>query len=221
MSLRERSRQNLVKQNEANPEGRIKRVFSEIYDHGYWEQGGSKSGCGSSLRQTETLRKELPEFLQRYAVKKLLDLPCGDFNWIHNMDLKGISYTGGDVVPNIIRDNEKFSNDDVKFVELDIVSSLLPAADCILVRDCFSHLTFEDIQAAIANIKSSNITFLLLTHYLDQNKNADISTGDFHRLNFELEPFSFPPPESYILENHPNPKHKDKVLALWKVKSLP
>ncbi|MFE7121789.1 hypothetical protein ACFU99_40805, partial [Streptomyces sp. NPDC057654] len=62
----------------------------------------SRSGNGSNLTQTATLRSELPGLLARLGVRTLLDIPCGDFYWMSRLDLgtdTHISYIGADRVP--------------------------------------------------------------------------------------------------------------------------
>lgn len=195
-------------------------VFQDIFAGDVWTHGGSKSGCGSSLRQTEALRAALPGFLHKHGVRSLLDIPCGDFNWMQHVDLGGIGYVGGDIVPDLIDENRR-RFPDVDFRVLDLVSDELPRADCVMVRDCFSHLSFVDIGEALENVRRSGITYLLVTHYTEEKDNADIHRGQFHRLNYCRPPFEFPEPIDLIVEQHPNPKHADKTLALWRVADLP
>lgn len=194
-------------------------VFEAIYENDAWTRGGSKSGCGSSLRQTETLRAKLPAFLQKHGVRSLLDIPCGDFNWMRHVDLGAIAYIGADIVPAIIAENQAKAPG-VDFRVIDLVCDPLPQVDCVVVRDCFSHLAFADIRRALANIRQSGSKYLLVTHFTNQSANADIATGQFHRLNFQLAPFSLPEPLDLLIEEHRNPKHADKSLALWEVSAL-
>ena len=43
----------------------------------------------------------------RGAPASLLDAPCGDFNWMRHVPLGGVSYTGADVVPELIARNRR------------------------------------------------------------------------------------------------------------------
>jgi hypothetical protein len=40
--------------------------------------------------------------LRQFEIHSLLDLPCGDFNWMQHVDLQGIKYTGGDIVEALV-----------------------------------------------------------------------------------------------------------------------
>src|SRR5947209_9563731 len=55
----------------------------------------------------DLLRREIPALLRRYRARSLLDLPCGEAAWLAGADLKGIGYTGGDIVPDIVASNSR------------------------------------------------------------------------------------------------------------------
>ena len=64
--------------------------FTWIYKNNYWQSNESASGTGSSLKNTENLRKELPALISKFSVQKIFDAPCGDFNWMGKVNLDGI-----------------------------------------------------------------------------------------------------------------------------------
>jgi len=66
---------------ETGMEGEQK-VFAEIFQRNAWASRESVSGTGSELGRTYHLRRELPVVLSELNVRSLLDLPCGDFNWM-------------------------------------------------------------------------------------------------------------------------------------------
>src|SRR5215211_7808288 len=55
-------------------------VFEKAYATDIWGSAESKSGSGSELGATETLRSYLPELFTRLKVERFLDAPCGDWN---------------------------------------------------------------------------------------------------------------------------------------------
>ena len=59
------------------------------------------------MAATVSLRAYIPELFARLGVKTFLDSPCGDWNWMRLVDLKGIQYIGADVVPAIVEQNHK------------------------------------------------------------------------------------------------------------------
>ena len=61
-------------------------VFTQIYTNNGWRNQESVSGDGSTLRETRVVRQVLPAIIARYDVQVLLDIPCGDCNWIRAID---------------------------------------------------------------------------------------------------------------------------------------
>jgi hypothetical protein len=173
---------------------------------------------------TRHVRRELQLLLSELSVTSILDVPCGDFNWMQHMDLAGISYIGGDIVPPLIEKNRlTHARPNVRFELMDVVASPLPRVDLVLCRDCFIHLPFAMIHAALANIRRSGSQWLLMTSFpwRAAGPNVDIEIGSFHRLNFELPPFNLPPPVRTIPEGFHPEMTQDKSLVLYRVADLP
>ena len=202
----------------------VKKTFTEIYKKNYWNSSESISGTGSESIQTQILISKLPALLKEYNIKRILDLPCGDFNWMRNIDLSDFNYTGGDIVEELIKKNKKIylEQPNYKFIVIDLITDPLPASDLIIVRDCLVHLSYDNIKQAIKNIKSSGCKYLLTTTFTDKNENKDIITGDWRPLNLEKPPFCFPAPILIINENctEVNGIYNDKSMALWEINKL-
>jgi hypothetical protein len=47
----------------------------------FWSATESRSGIGSGLEQTVSIRSSLPKLLSKYGVRTLLDAGCRDFHW--------------------------------------------------------------------------------------------------------------------------------------------
>ena len=199
--------------------------FEKIFRTNLWGATDSRSGLGSELDATADLRAALPGFLARHQAQSLLDIPCGDFNWLSTLDL-GLSYTGADIVPAIVEANEqKFGGPGSgrRFLRLDLTRDLLPQADVVLCRDCLVHLSNANIFRALANIRRSGARYLLTTTFLDHLENADIDDGDWRILNLEKAPFNLPAPVDVLIEGcvEGDGAYSDKALGLWDVTSLP
>lgn len=191
--------------------------FSKIFYENEWGCEESVSGGGSSLSQTEVLRRELPDLLKKIGAKTLLDVPCGDFNWMRytNLDLK--QYLGGDIVPEIVSQNKKkYENDVRKFKLIDITKMKLPKMDVILCRDCFIHFSFKDIFHSLNNFRKSKSTYLLCSTFINRQKNRNIFTGGWRTINLQRPPFNFPKPIELILES----RNLYKCLGLWKIEDI-
>src|SRR3989304_1173971 len=97
-------------------------MFTKIYRKGGWGIDETLSGVGSTLEHTATLRRALPDLFAKSDVKSILDIPCGDFNWMQHVDLSGIEYTGADIVEDLVRRNHhRFAREGVRFLHLDVV----------------------------------------------------------------------------------------------------
>jgi hypothetical protein len=172
------------------------------------------------------LRRELRILLNELDIRSLLDVPCGDFNWMQHVDLSEIQYIGADIVSELVESNrDLYSSPFRRFEHLDLTSSPLPKADAVLCRDCLGHLQLASIVAALHNICSSGALYLLTTHFSFRAMpaNEDITSGrDWRRLNFELAPFNWPPPQRYIIEgcDEGGGWHADKSLSVWPINQI-
>lgn len=195
----------------------VEEVFTGIYEKGVWGTKNIRSGGGSTVEHTIEIIQLLPGLFKRYQIKSILDLPCGDFSWMQNMELSAIQYIGGDIVEQLIKRNiENYAQPNRSFTKLDIVKDPLPVGiDLILCRDCFVHLSNQHIRQSIDNIRSSGARYLLVTSFTKTTENTDILTGEWRRINMELPPFNLKPIE-ILNERCPEAdgKFADKSLLL-------
>lgn len=196
-----------------------KHIFSQIFKNNGWKSNESRSGPGSTLEQTKQIRIELQQLLRELEIKSIFDVPCGDFNWMKEINLEQLSYTGMDIVPALIEDNnKKFQNRHIKFTVGDLTKDKIPAVDLILCRDCLVHFSYKNIEKALKNIKKSGAKYLLTTSF-PLHENNDIITGDWRPINLEREPFLLPKPQRVINEkcSEGNGIYADKSLCLWEL----
>jgi hypothetical protein len=201
----------------------LQEKFERIYETNLWSDPESRSGVGSALHSTRAVRAELPGALRELGTRVLLDVPCGDFTWMAYVDLSGIEYIGGDIVPSIVDANRRLhASGSRKFVELDLTHGPLPDADVLLCRDCLVHLSYANIRAVLANVTRSNISYLLMTSFPGRGGNYDVVDGDWRTLDFQAAPFSFPEPRLTIVEQCEEEEgaYFDKALVAWSVDEL-
>ena len=202
----------------------LKHRFAYIFENNLWGSDESHSGLGSTLRETAALRREIPALLREIGVHSVLDIPCGDFRWMNEMDMEGIRYVGADIVEAIVAKNrQKFDCQTRRFVGLDLTCDQLPSCDVVLSRDCLVHLSYQNIGRALKNVKRSGTNWLLMTNFLRIETNREIADGDWRPLNFELAPFGFPKPERTIVEGcvECDGAFDDKALCLWPIADIP
>jgi len=198
--------------------------FDNIYEKGTWQSQinsleayysdaawppkarKSASGPGSDLgKNTQTSLRMVKETIRAYGVESMIDIPCGDANWIFDSwETDSLPrYLGLDIVSNVIALNRKrFAHHRNKaFRYWDAVSCALPryrsdegewtSFDLIHVRDVIQHLPLQEGLMFLCNAMSSGAKVMITTTYLN-SKNRNIRIGDFYHNNLASEPFDFP-----------------------------
>lgn len=197
-------------------------IFTHIYLANKWGDEESRSGKGSNLAVTESLREALPDMLLQFNINSMLDIPCGDFHWMKEIDLPLTRYQGADIVKPMIEENQvKYGNEKREFLHLDLLRDPLPKVDAIFCRECLVHLSYADIEKALQNIRKSGASYLFTTHFPQRKYNEDIVTGKHHSLNFYLPPFSWPQPELEFVECFAGKRRGNKCLSVWRIDNLP
>jgi len=205
------------------PTSETEKIFTEIYRSNAWLDLESKSGPGSTIFRTRLLRPRLTELVRNLGIRSLLDVPCGDFNWMRLTDLPSVEYIGADIVPELVSSNARLhARGDRRFVQLDMIHDPLPKADLIFCRDGIVYFSYSDIALALQGMRQSGSTYLLTTTFTAHGRNDDINTGDWRPLNLDIAPFSFPPPLLTLADGpRPDGTYPDKVLALYRIADLP
>lgn len=175
-------------------------IFTHYFQENVWGDPESFSGPGSTLEYTENLRRELPRLLQQFGIARMLDAPCGDFNWFRRIPRpSGPDYVGGDIVqPLIQRNAERYTDSRTRFVHIDIRRDALPEADLWMCRDCLQHLSEQDIVEALDNFVRSGIRYILTSTHPECRQNTDGATGSQRLINLTLPPFDFGEPLATI-----------------------
>lgn len=204
--------------------GSNKDIFTHIYKNNKWGDKYSFSGSGSNLNQTKIILENLPRIINKYEIKSILDLPCGDFYWMKEYNFQDLKYIGADIVPELINKNiSKFSQSNINFKIIDLINNELPYSDLLFCRDCLVHFSFEDIIKALINVKKTKFKYFMTTNFVRRESNVNIVTGSWRTLNLCKGPFNFPKPTEIIFENCTESDNQflDKVLSMWEVELIP
>ena len=194
-------------------------IFAEIYNNNAWNNRESRSGPGSTIQATRSLVDRLPSLFQTFNIKSILDLPCGDFNWMKTVPMSDIDYMGADVVHELV-DNNKISYPGRKFLHLDLLTDPLPTVDLIICRDCLVHFSNHAVRRALFNICLSKSKFLLATNFTNHVTQGDIKIGQWRPLNLQSHLFGLPEPIYTINEELDLEKYNDKSMSLWSIDSI-
>lgn len=196
------------------------RAFSEIFQDNEWSARESRSGSGSALATTVTIRRQLPQLVKRLSVKTILDAPCGDFNWMKYVQFpEGVNYIGADIVPTLIADlSLRHSGHRRTFFKIDLVEDPLPKADFWLCRHALFHLPNKDNLTILDKFLDSTIQYILTSNHDFCKANHDVNPGGYRFLNLRRPPFNLPKPllkiDDFDMLGPPC------VLALWSRKQV-
>lgn len=186
-----------------------------------WHTAGAEtvSGPGSELGHTTAIRQALPALIEQHKIRSILDAPCGDWNWMRHVDLRGVHrYTGWDIEPDIVAANqERFSTPGrvarpvFECVNL-LTTTRIPKVDLILCRDFLIHLPNDQITIVLDKFVFSGSRYLLATNHPAADNNPDLDPNGqdgypayWQRLvNLTRPPFNLPDPTAAITEpGHP------------------
>lgn len=199
----------------------LKERFGHIYEHKVWvgkKSIESISGTGSTLQAADHVIRALPALLSKLCVKRLVDLGCGDYNWMSRIHLE-CSYIGVDIVDDVVSKNrDKFGRHNVEFAVLDATRDPCPNGDAVICREVLFHLSFADGLKLLRNVKESNAKYLICTTDPKLRYNADVPSGAWRDLNLEIAPFSFPPPIACIPDGLGD--NKSRRLGVWDVSRI-
>ncbi len=88
-------------------------AFSRIYETSAW---GGGSGPGSDPANATAYLARLRAFIRTHSVKSIVDLGCGDWRLMREVDLTEIDYLGIDVVPSVVdTNNARFGGTNIRF----------------------------------------------------------------------------------------------------------
>jgi SAM-dependent methyltransferase len=197
------------------------RVFSQIYANGAWvmrDNQDSLSGVGSTQVATQELSVQLSGFLRLVGCRRLVDIGCGDFNWMHSVD-GDFEYVGIDVVPQVIEQNTlRYANEKRRFQCGDATSGPIEAGDVAICREVLFHLSFRDGLKLLRNVRAAGFEHVLFTTDSSVWFNSDIRSGDFRRINLLKPPYGLPVPLRQLADDKVS---QGRALGVWAGSSLP
>lgn len=163
--------------------------FSWIYDEkNGW--GGKGSGRGSRAEFNRNYIMFLNNYLKENKIKRVLDIGCGDWQFSQFVNWGDAEYVGIDVVKSVIEKNKaNFEKGNVTFINSQVHDLQDLNFDLVLNKDCFPHLSFEEILKIMEKIKHiPHKLFTIDTHSEDKNKDTII--GSYRKLRLDIEPFN-------------------------------
>jgi hypothetical protein len=159
------------------------------------ERGNSLSGPGSNAEETLGVRTALPALLALTSVRTLLDVPCGDFNYMRAvlsapMTPPGIEYIGMDIVSTLVgrlqatfgtahrqevrtapssnlstAGSHSNKRHRISFQRFDLAQEFLWPADLVVVRDILFHFELGRAVSVLRRVGLSGCRFALITYF--------------------------------------------------------
>lgn len=180
----------------------LENIFTNIYNKNLWNMGQneSKSGLGSSEEYTKHIQQKLVEVVNKYNIKNMIDVSCGDLFWMKKVfPFLKCNYLGIDIVKSIIDENiELYKNNTgnlIDFKHCDFLTYLqsLPdrSVDLIICRHTCEHLPTEYIINFINEARRVS-NYLLLTTHKNTPSNTDFTCTEtpYRPINLNLTPYS-------------------------------
>jgi hypothetical protein len=210
---------------ELNDGADLNTVFTAIYRTNRWGSEETRSGTGSERARTRRVAVELGRLIRDLDIRSILDIPCGDFNWMQDVRLDGVRYSGYDIVAELISANAaRHGGPGRSFRVLDFTADPVPKddlkADLILCRDALVHLSYQHIFAALKHFHDDGSKYLLTTTFSSTQENVDIGPGWWRPVNMQRSPFNLPEPLCTLSDKESDDFYADKVLALWDLQAL-
>jgi len=175
----------------------LAKKFQFIYDNFLWNNhenaGESRSGAGSILKNTAEIRKAIVEITSKYGMTNMLDISCGDWNWMKEIANNLPDYTGLDVVPSAIMENKNnYERENIKFINIDALTFLKKCKnkqfDLILARHTLEHLPLSYNLQLVNEIRRCSKYALINSKNIDTD-NITEQVGGYAPINLLLTPY--------------------------------
>ena len=202
-------------------------IFTSIYETNYWGDNNNKkykgtSGDGSSIEYNKnTYIPFLRNFIEKYKIKTIVDLGCGDFRiGLTLYDKLNIEYTGYDAYEGVINFNkDKFKeHPNFHFIHSDFSAEeyreYLEEADLCIIKDVLQHWPTKNVIEFMDFItKSKKYKYILLINCFfnieapknDYKYRKDIILGDVSSLSSSRFPLN---------------KYGGEILYTWDTKEI-
>ncbi|MGB5499130.1 MAG: class I SAM-dependent methyltransferase [Maribacter sp.] len=165
-----------------------KEAMEQVYEKKLWGSGKSDFYSGEGSHNPEIVNpyiSVITSFLTSFkSPLTVCDLGCGDFNVGKELVKYTKKYVGVDIVTGLIAHNkEKFKEDNLEFLCLDIAVDDVPSGDCALLRLVLQHLSNAEVQSVLRKI--TDFKYVILTEHIPEGgfiPNKEIISGQGIRL---------------------------------------
>lgn len=195
--------------------------FSKIISSNAWGAPETPCGPGSTIEACASIIHRLPLWIRDYQARSIVDLGCGDFHWMKEVDLSGVKYDGYDIVREAVKAASKHATKTIRFHHANILAMQIPEADLVLCKDVLIHLPNEDALSILRAIVSSGSRLLASTTsptWLNSFR-VGMQPGEFSPIDLEQPPFELSRPLD-LVEVPYKEGNPPKFFALWDIKGI-
>lgn len=168
-----------------------KQLFNQSLKTGWRGYEGSQCGGGSNPKFADKCFSQLLEIIEKYDIKKVTELGCGDLVWHHGKTEQLPNYVGYD----LHRWSGWALKDGIRLREgFDLTEHVQhEPTDIVIVRDVFIHLTYGDLidflKLQIINEKTRYVAFTA-DRRITKNEDKSVRSKKATRFNPELPPLN-------------------------------
>jgi SAM-dependent methyltransferase len=166
-------------------------------------QRESASGSGSALAAAAQTLALLDEITQGLSIRTILDLGCGDWNWMKeahwHCEATLIQYIGWESNSELVDQlQQRFGRPGISFHLKDVVMDAFPTADLMICRDVLFHLPRKLALRVVDKIARAG-GLLLATTYPNEPVNSEIvsylpiENWGYYPINLDIPPFNLGP----------------------------
>lgn len=193
-------------------------IFTGIFTSNAWGSEETPCGPGSTIDACSGIISKIPFWIDLHSIQTIVDLGCGDFHWMNQVDLDNVEYVGYDIVKEAVAAASRYVASNITFHQANILEIQIPGADLVICKDVLIHLPDNDVLTLLGSIRASGSRLLASTTSPGWNNlfRHGLRTGEFSPLDLEAEPFSLGMPLDYVAVPHKD-GHPAKFLALWAI----
>ena len=186
----------------------LKELFTKTYTENKWSSSESRSGIGSHLEYTESIRKLIVELIDG-GVEYIWDCSCGDWNWMKEIKESLPNYVGNDIVDELIELNtKKFGSDTIKFQCGDMLEELKKlesaSVDLLLCRHTLEHLSVDYVTNVIKEIRRVSKQALITSNNNEGNSLLNPNGYNARAINLDID-------EYFEILGEPKSKYWDSI----------
>lgn len=198
--------------------------FSRIVSSNAWGSKETPCGPGSTLEACAEIIERLPLWIRALKIKSIVDLGCGDFHWLKEVDLSAAEYDGYDIVKSAVEAASKYATKNIRFHHKDVLSIDPKKADLVLCKDVLIHLPDSDVLSLLRAIKDSGSRYLASTTAPGWPNmfRTGMNAGEFAPIDLQQTPYdlSLPIDMIEVPRKETNPKKFLALFDLTKAESL-